>query len=130
LIAYYIQTHDWKWNFHRHFREPDRVDEYNLTSTTGQRLVLLRNIDQWNFDLSKPKIYEVLARSLHDAQLTSADMFLVKQVPGDADPSAIAAEKNRIREFAADAGLQVTSLYTDNAEAVITFTVAPRKWLR
>ena len=126
LIAYYIQTHDWKWDFHRHFHEPDRVDEYNLTSTSGQRLMLLRNIDQWNFDLSKPEIYKVLARSLHDAQLTTANMFLVKQVPGHADPSAIAAEKNRIRRFAADAGLQVTSLYADNAEAGITFTVAFR----
>jgi len=30
---------------------PDRVDEYDLTSPTGQHFVLLRNIDRWNFDL-------------------------------------------------------------------------------
>ena len=88
LIAYYIQTHDWKWKFRRHLREPDRVDEYDLTSSTGQHLVVLRNIDRWNFDLSKPEIYQVLVRSLHDAQLTSANMFLVKQVHGHADSSA------------------------------------------
>jgi hypothetical protein len=123
LIAYYIQTHDWKWKFRRHFREPDRVDEYDLTSPTGQHLVLLRNIDRWNFDLSKPEIYQVLLRSLHDAQLTSANMFLVKQVHAHADPPAIAAEVNRIRKLAADAGLQVSSLYADNTQAAITFTV-------
>jgi uncharacterized membrane protein len=126
LIAYYIQTHDWKWKFRCRFHEPDRVDEYDLTSPTGQRLVLLRNIDKWNFDLSKPEVYAVLARSLHDAQLTSASMFLVKQVLGHADPSAIAADKSRIRNFAADSGLDVTSLYADNVEAAITFTAAVR----
>jgi len=124
LIAYYIQTHDWKWKFRRHLREPDRVDEYDLTSSTGQHLVLLRNIDRWNFDLSKPEIYQVLVRSLHDAQLTSANMFLVKQVHGHADPSALAANESRIRKLAADAGLQVTSLYADNTQADITFTLA------
>jgi uncharacterized membrane protein len=124
LIAYYIHTHDWKWEFRRHFREPDRVDEYDLTSPTGQHFVLLRNIDRWNFDLSNPGIYQMLARSLHDARLKSVNMFLVKQLHGHSDSSAIAAEENQIRKLAADARLQVTSLYADNAEAGITFTVA------
>jgi membrane protease YdiL (CAAX protease family) len=39
------------------------------------------------------------------------------------DPSAIAGDQNRIRKLAADAGLQVTSLYADNTQAAITFTV-------
>jgi hypothetical protein len=54
-------------------------------------------------------------------------MFSVKQVHGHADPSAIAADENRIRKLAADAGLQVTSLYVDNTQADITFIVAARK---
>jgi uncharacterized membrane protein len=124
LIAYYIHTHDWKWKFHRHLSTPDHVDEYDLISSTDQHLALLRNIDHWNFNLNKPGTYQMLARSLHDAHLTSANMFSVKFGHGHADPSAIAAEKNRIRKLAADAGLQVTSLYADNAQAVITFTIA------
>jgi uncharacterized membrane protein len=124
LIAYYVHTHDWKWKFRRHFREPDHVDEYDLTSSTGQHLALLRNLDHWNFNLSKPGTYQILARSLHDTQLASANMFLVKFVHGHADSSAIAADENRIRKLAADARLQVTSLYVDNAQAAITFTVA------
>jgi uncharacterized membrane protein len=124
LIAYYIHTHDWKWKFHRHLRAPDHIDEYDLTSSTGQHLALLRNIDHWNFDLNKPATYQILARSLHDAHLASANMFMVKFGHGHADPSAIAAGENRIRKLAADAGLRVTSLYSDNTQAAITFNVA------
>jgi len=103
---------------------PDRVDEYDLTSPTGQHFVLLRNIDRWNFDLDQPETYQGLLRSLHDAQLKSVNIFLVKQLNGHSDSSVIAAEKNRIGKLAADAGLQVTSLYADNTQADITFTVA------
>jgi dolichyl-phosphate-mannose-protein mannosyltransferase len=128
LIGYYIQTHDWRWKFRTHFREPDRVDKYDLTSPSGQKLVLLRNITQWNFDLHKPEIYQVLARSLHDAQLTSVNMFLVKQVPGHADPAGIQAEKTQVQKMAGDAGLEVRSLYDENAQADISFVLAaPRE---
>jgi hypothetical protein len=50
-------------------------------------------------------------------------MFLVQQVHAHADPSAIAAEESRIRKLAANAGLHVSSLYADNTQATITFTV-------
>jgi hypothetical protein len=123
LIAYYIQTHDWKWKFRRHIQK-SHVDEYYLTSPMGERLVLLRNRGEWNFDLSRPEMYKVLAQSLHEAQLTSANLFLIKQLRGHSDSSTVAAEKTRIRKFAADAGLEVTSLYADNAQAAVTFTVA------
>jgi hypothetical protein len=124
LIGYYIQTHEWKWKFRTHFREPDRVDKYDLTSPSGQKLVLLRNIDQWNLDLHKPELYQVLARSMRDTALTTANLFLVKQVPGHADPAGIRAEKSQIRKLAGDAALEVRSLYDDNAQADISFVLA------
>ena len=125
LIGYYIQTHQWKWKFRTHFLAPERVDKYDLTSPSGQKLVLLRNVDQWNFDLHKPEFYQVLARSMRGAALTSANLFLVKQAAGHADPAGIQAEQVQIRKMAGDAGLGVRSLHDDNAQADISFTLAP-----
>jgi hypothetical protein len=125
LIGYYIHNHDLKWKFYRHFLEPDRVDEYRLIDRHGQQVLLLRDIDQWNLDLRNPSVYRVLSRSIHDAQLTGITVFLLKQVAGSASPPEIAAEKNQVAKLAADAGLQVTSIYDDNAEAGITVTLLP-----
>lgn len=120
LIGYYIHTNDWNWEFYRHFREPDRVDEYRLTAPSGQHLFLLRNIDQWNFDLRNPATYQTLTQSMRDAEVTSANIFLLKQVPGPADPPAILKEQAETRKLAAHEGLRVTSIYDDAAQADVT----------
>ena len=122
IIGFYIHTHAWKWKLDRHFREPDRIDECRLTSPSGEKMFLLRDIDQWNFDLHNPQIYQTLANSLRDAQLTSASMFLLKQVQGPATPEALLTEQTDVRRLAAAAGLHATILHDDPAQAEISFS--------
>ena len=123
LIGYYMQTNDWRWKFRRHLREPNRVDEYELTTSSGRHIMLFRDLDTWNFDLHQPFAYQVLAHSLRDTNLPGANVFLVKQTKGHADAAGIAAEEDEIRERAAAAGLRVVSLYDDNEQADLTFVL-------
>ena len=123
LIGYYMQTNEWKWKFRRHLREPNRVDEYELTTSSGRHIMLFRDIDTWNFDLHQPFMYQMLAHSLHDSNLTSANVFLVKQAKGHADAAGIVAEESEIRQRSAAAGLRVDSLYDDNEQADISFAL-------
>ena len=123
LIGYYIQTNQWRWKFHRHLRELHRIDQYELTPTSGQRLTLFRDLDAWNFDLHNPAVYEILALSLRASGLTNANLLLAKQSKGHADPAGIAAEETEIQQLAAHAGLQVTAVYDDNGQADISLAV-------
>ncbi len=123
LIGYYIQTNQWRWKFHRHLNELHRIDEYELTPSSGQRLTLFRDLDAWNFDLHNPAVYEVLARSLRASGLTNANLLLAKQSKGHADPAGIAAEETEVKQLAAHAGLQVTAVYDDNGQADISLAV-------
>ena len=125
LIGYYIHTNNLKWKFYRHFREPDRVDEYRLIEPSGREFFLLRDIDQWNLNLHDPAIYQTLSRVLRDAQISRINVFLLKQVEGHAGPSEIKAEEDQVTKFANDAGLQVDSIYDDNTNAGIAFSVLP-----
>lgn len=111
LIAYYIHTHDRAWTFEQHFHEPDRVDEYKI----GGRLMLLRNLDQWNFDLLSPEFYRTLARSLASAGVQSADLFFLKQFPPNT------ADIESIRRLAAANGLTLGPIVRDNAAAFMEF---------
>jgi Dolichyl-phosphate-mannose-protein mannosyltransferase len=123
LIGYYMQTNEWKWKFRRHLHEPNRVDEYELTTSSGRHIMLFRDLDTWNFDLHQPFMYQVLAHSLHDSNLTSANVFLVKQAKGHANAAGIVAEESEIRQRAAATGLRVDSLYDDNEQADISFAL-------
>lgn len=117
LILFYIYTRDWHWHFKRHLYEPGRIDEYQLTSPAGQQLTLLRNPDYWNFDLRSAQVYHELFRSLHDAGLERANIFLVKQAKGPFSATGISSEEETIAELAWQSGLTVTAIY-DNSEQI------------
>lgn len=119
LIGYYIHTHDWKWNFQRHYREPERIDEYRTTSPRAEQRVVVRNLDQWNFDLFRPETYGTLARLLRDSHIPSADIFYVRQFPHDMNAAEISADKQRFQDLAKTAGLSIGTLYYDGKQAYI-----------
>jgi hypothetical protein len=119
LIGYYIHTHDWQWKFQQHYREPEGIDEYRTVNPTGQQRIVVRNLDQWNFDLLRPETYDTLARLLRDAHLPGADVFYVRQFPHGMDASALAADKQRFQDLAKAAGLSIGALYYDGQQAYV-----------
>jgi len=121
LIPYYIHTRRWKWRFERHFREPDRLDEYETTSPSGEQVRVIRNTDRWNFDLLTPDFYVTLFRSLRDAHLDGANLFFLKQGPEVMDSATLRANERRIRELASNAGLRVEEVYYESRLACIAF---------
>lgn len=118
LIAYYIHTHNRTWIFQNHFREPDRVDEYQLASASHPPVTVLRNLDAWNFDLSSLDFYKTLARSLDSTDLSGADLFFLKQFPANVLNAA------NIRKLAADNSLTLGPIVYNNASAFIEFRLA------
>ncbi len=119
LIGYYIHTHDWQWKFKQHYREPERIDEYRTVNPVGEQRLVVRNLDQWNFDLLRPETYATLARLLRDAHMPDADIFYVRQFPYGMNAAAIAADKQRFQNLAKAAGLSVGTLYYDGQQAYI-----------
>ena len=119
LIGYYIHTHEWQWRFKQQYREPERIDEYRTVSPVGEQRAVIRNLDQWNFDLLRPETYTTLAQVLRDAHLPGADIFYFRQFPHNTDAAAIADDKQHFQNLAKAAGLSISSLYYDGRQAYI-----------
>ena len=100
LIAYYIHTHAWKWQFHKALLKPIRVDSYRITSPSGEHLIVLRN-REWNFDLRSPVFYTDLATALRSTRVNSANLFYI----ANTDPAAVAVNPDAVSLLAEQAGL-------------------------
>jgi hypothetical protein len=100
LIAYYIHTHAWRWQFQKHLLEPRRVDSYRISTSSGEHLILLRN-KKWNFDLRSPVFYTDLATALRSARVSSANLFYLANV----DRAALTVTRETICLLADQAGL-------------------------
>ena len=100
LIAYYIHTHAWKWQFHKTLLKPIRIDSYRITSPSGEHLIVLRN-KKWNFDLRSPGFYADLATALRGTSLNSANLFYIAQT----DRAAVAVSSDAVSLLAEQAGL-------------------------
>lgn len=122
LIGYFIHNRDGQWRFNRHYRGPDRMDEYRTVSPSGEPRVVVRNARRWNFDLQRPETYATVARLLRDARLPGIDIFSLRQSPAPGDAAALEAERRRFRELAKAAGLATGPLYYDGRVACIHTT--------
>lgn len=105
LIAYSIHTHDWSWRFQQHYRAPERVDTYQITDPAGRQLILLRNIDEWNFNLLNAGFYSTLAKSMQSAGVTRASLFFVKQFQKPMDAATVESNERAIQALAKQFGL-------------------------
>ncbi|MBV9302426.1 MAG: phospholipid carrier-dependent glycosyltransferase [Acidobacteriaceae bacterium] len=120
LIAYYIHTYSWKWQFTKHVPGNEKVDAYLTTSPSGEQQMILRNKDEWNFDLLDPKFYFVLADSLRTAQVKSANLFFLKQM-AKPDRASVDSDVQTIRDQAARFQLAADPIVYRNTEAYATF---------
>jgi hypothetical protein len=128
-ICYYIHTHSWQWTFdHRlgpnELLDGHRVDEFRTQSEQGEKVVVIRDKDTWNFDLMNPETYTTLAAALRDAHEREADLFFIKQLQQPVSPELIAQEDTRIGQLSFAAGLTVTGPSTlDANEAYYHFVL-------
>lgn len=100
LIAYYIHTHAWKWQFHKALLKPVRVDSYRITGPSGEHLIVLRN-KKFNFDLRSPVFYTDLATVLRSTRVNSANLFYIAKT----DPAAVVVNPDAVSLLAEQAGL-------------------------
>ena len=122
LIAYYIHVHSWEWTIERRLRCPERVDVYQTVSPAGEKRLVVRNLDEWNFDLTRPDTYNVLANAMQQSHLSSIDLFYYRQ-GGETMSRDIASEKIAIQRLSGQAGLDMDEGMYNNAEALMTFTL-------
>jgi len=123
LLAYYAHTNSWKWKFTDHLQEAgEAVDEYLITSPSGERVELLRNTDRWNFDPEKPEFYATVRGLVRDGSRDSVTLFLVKQFPNEAGSASSDAIEKTIRTQAAGVQLKVSSMFSSDSATFVTFT--------
>jgi hypothetical protein len=84
-----------------------RIYEFEITSPTGERQLLLRDKDEWNAELGSWYFYEVVANSLRAAHAEEADLFFSAHDAPDRDAPANRALDSTIRTLASLAGLDV-----------------------
>jgi len=120
LIAYYIHTHAWRWQFQKHLLEPRRVDSYKISTPSGEHLILLRN-KKWNFDLRSPVFYTDLASALRSARVSSANLFYL----ANEDRAALTVTRETICLLADQAGLTAEPVLRGDDGLFIGFRV---KW--
>lgn len=119
LIGYFIHHRDWQWEIERHYREPDRMDEYGTVSPSGESRVVVRNVRKWSFDLLRPETYATLARLMREARLPGIDVFHLRQSPRPLDAAALEAGKQRFRDLAKAAGLAAGPIHDDGRMALL-----------
>jgi hypothetical protein len=123
LLAYYGQTTAWKWTFAQHLREAGQgVDQYLITSPSGEHVQLLRNLDRWSFDLEKPEFYAPVRDLLRSDGRDSVTLYFVKQFPDRAGNSQPEVDEKTIRALAAGAQLKVSSILCRDRATFVTFT--------
>ncbi len=123
LIAYYTHTYDAKWKFRRHLLGPQRADTYDVSCPAGKTTTLLRNLDSWNFDLSSPAFYAVLADLIRQTRPTSVALFFVKQ-GGHSVTDQVENERRRsIISTAQRFGLTAEQIVLTHEDAFIRFVL-------
>ncbi|MFL6414301.1 MAG: hypothetical protein ACJ74Y_01365, partial [Bryobacteraceae bacterium] len=105
-----------------HVPSPQRIDLYETVSPSGERIMVVRNLDAWNFDLLKPETYQVLAAALKLSHLKAVNLFYFKQ-GGEFSQRDTNSEQRRIRELAAGAGMRVGPGVYDNVLALLTLAM-------
>jgi hypothetical protein len=122
LVAYFSNTHDWKWLFERHLRSAAPIDEYQTISPSGAKVTVLRNLDSWNFDLDDPAFYKTVAATLSDARIPSTSVFFLKQFK-DTTPPNEASEREKIADLSRACGLNVQAIAYDAGHVYMTLTL-------
>jgi hypothetical protein len=117
LLNYYAHTSDRKWRFLHHYLEGERVDAYEVSSANG-RLELLRNLDNFDFDLGSPEFYTSLRQVIRETRLGTVTLFFVYSYWRYPNPP-----EQTVRRLADDAGLSVGALLRSDAETFASFSL-------
>ena len=123
LIGYYIQTHNWKWTISHRFHGQQRVDEYQLTSPSGEHVLLLRNLDSWNFDLMQPGFFPVFLQALRDSGSSAGTISFLQQFGADLTPAEQMRRKQTIKDLAGSFGLYTEQVVFDRANAFVSLSL-------
>ncbi|HEY4085002.1 MAG TPA: hypothetical protein VGM43_03650, partial [Bryobacteraceae bacterium] len=63
LTVFFLQHHDWNWNFVSDLPASKTVDVYKL-QRDGRSIMLFRDKDRWNLDLRDPQLYIEMAQAM------------------------------------------------------------------
>ena len=114
-VFYLMGTNDDRWTYvgklgHYGLVDYQRIDEFKLTSPSGEQQIFLRDKDDWLLRLRDPSFYPMLAHVLEDAHVKEMDLFSMVQTPSDPTQADLAPEST-IRSLASAAGLSVDHLF-------------------
>ena len=122
LLNYYSQTSSMKWRFLQHLHEGEAIDAYQVSSPNGG-VELLRNLDNFDFDLGSPEFYTTVRQVMQDARLNTVSLFFLNPYWYRMNTAEVAKTEQTIRKLASDAGLRVGTILCSKAEAFAAFTL-------
>ena len=126
LLNYFAQTYKSSWKFERHYHNHhDRkaIDEYRIVDSSGDHTVLLRNLDDFSFELDTLEFYRTLRRAMLDARLTSLTLFFVNWNWHHLHKASLEDTDRIIQKLAGDQGLSVGATMYGDEEAFVAFSL-------
>ena len=117
LLNYYSQTSALKWRFLQHYHAREAIDAYQVRSANGQ-VELLRDLDQFDFDLGSPTFYTSLRQVISETRLGTVTLFFVNSRWRHQNPP-----EQTVRRLADDAGLTVGAVLRSDSETFAAFSL-------
>lgn len=82
LVAYFGHTHDWKWKSEwRYDKAMQPFIVYRTVSPSGEQVRIMHDRILWNWDLSDPVTYMILAEELRLSGQPKMTLFYLAQIP-------------------------------------------------